>query len=56
MDNYENNNNNEEYRTNSEENQNLPKPYDPASEAKGKIILFVVIVAIMVAAKFLIGQ
>lgn len=56
MDNYENNNNNEEYRTNSEENQELPKTYDPASEAKGKIILFVVIVAIMIAAKFFIGQ
>lgn len=56
MDNYENNNNNEEYRTNSEENQELPKPYDPASEAKGKIILFVVIVALMIAAKFFIGQ
>lgn len=55
MENYENNNN-EEYRTNSEENQDLPKPYDPASEAKSKIILFIVIVAIMIAAKFFIGQ
>lgn len=53
MDNYENNNNNE--YTNSSEETNQPQKYDPVGEFKTKIIFLVVIVAIMIAVKFIFG-
>ena len=54
MDNYENNNS-DEYTNSSEEESNQPRTYDPAGETKTKIIFFVVIVAIMVSLKYILG-
>ena len=53
----ENNENNKEYEVNQEtinnEDNEQPKKFDPAAEAKNKIIFFVVVVALLIAGKFI---
>ncbi len=55
----ENNENNKEYEVNHEtinnenEDNEQPKKFDPAAEAKNKIIFFVVVVALLIAGKYI---
>lgn len=57
MDNENNNNNEESIETsNNNENENLPREYDQAAERRNKIIGFLIIVAIIVAIKYLSGN
>ena len=45
--------NNGPHPDNRLEAQNEPKKFDPAAEAKNKIIFFVVVVALLIAGKFI---
>lgn len=49
----ENNENQEIKESTSVEEQNQQVKYDPAAEAKHKVIFFLVVVAIMIALKYL---